>query len=80
MCIVRISSRWASVDLAHPVTSVPLKSDTRSATIPRRKARRRKMDKPRMIGMNRPYIPNSKADSRRKKPFMGAHRKGKVKK
>lgn len=29
------------------------------------------MGKPKMIGMFKPYTPNSKADSRRKKPFTG---------
>lgn len=38
------------------------------------------MGKPRMIGMNKTYIPNSKADRKRNKPFMGAHKKGKAKK
>ena len=33
------------------------------------------MGKPRMIGMIKPYTPNSKADRRRKNPF----KKGKVK-
>lgn len=37
------------------------------------------MGKPRMIGMFKPSIPNSKADQKRNKPF-GAHKKGKVKK
>lgn len=38
------------------------------------------MGKPRIYGMNKPFIPNSKADSRRKKPFTGAQKKGKAKK
>ena len=37
------------------------------------------MGKPRIIGMFKPCVPNSKADSRRKKPF-GVHKKGKEKK
>ena len=36
------------------------------------------MGKPKMLGMNKAYIPNSKADNRRKKPF--PHKKGKAKK
>lgn len=38
------------------------------------------MGKPRMLGMLKQYIPNSKADRRRNKPFKGAHKKGKAKK
>ena len=38
------------------------------------------MGKPRIIGMFKPCIPNSKADRRRNKPFPGAHKKGKAKK
>lgn len=38
------------------------------------------MGKPKMYGMNKTFIPNSKADSRRKKPFTGAQKKGKAKK
>lgn len=34
----------------------------------------------RIYGMKTKCIPNSKADSRRKKPFPGAHKKGKAKK
>lgn len=37
------------------------------------------MGKPRMIGMFKPCIPNSKADQKRNKSF-GVHKKGKVKK
>lgn len=37
------------------------------------------MGKPKMYGMNKTYIPNSKADQKRNKPF-GAHKKGKAKK
>ena len=33
-----------------------------------------------MFGMIKTYIPNSKADSKRKKPFPGAPKKGKAKK
>ena len=38
------------------------------------------MGKPRMIGMNKPFIPNSKADQKRNKPFKGAQKKGTAKK
>lgn len=38
------------------------------------------MSKDRIYGMKTKYIPNAKADSRRKKPFPGAHKKGKAKK
>lgn len=38
------------------------------------------MGKPRMYGYYKPCVPNNKADQRRNKPFMGAHKKGKVKK
>jgi hypothetical protein len=38
------------------------------------------MGKPRMIGMNKTFIPNSKADQKRNKLFKGAHKKGKAKK
>lgn len=38
------------------------------------------MGKARIYGLKTKYIPNSKADSRRKKPFTGAHKKGKAKK
>jgi hypothetical protein len=38
------------------------------------------MGKARIYGMKTTYIPNSKADSRRKKPFPGAQKKGKAKK
>lgn len=38
------------------------------------------MGKPKMIGMFKPYTPNSKADRRRKKPFTGAQKKGNAKK
>lgn len=38
------------------------------------------MGKPRMIGMIKPYTPNSKADQKRNKPFVGVHKKGKAKK
>ena len=34
------------------------------------------MAKAKMYGMNKTFIPNSKADSRRKKPFTGAQKKG----
>lgn len=37
------------------------------------------MGKAKMIGMFKPYTPNNKADSRRKKPFR-VHKKGKAKK
>lgn len=37
------------------------------------------MGKPRMIGAFKPYTPNNKA-GRMKKPFTGAHKKGKAKK
>ena len=42
--------------------------------------RRMSMGKPRMLGYYKPAVPNSKADQRRNKPFMGVHKKGKVKK
>jgi hypothetical protein len=35
-----------------------------------------KMAKPRMYGMNKPYVPNSKADKKKINPF-GKKRKGK---
>ena len=35
------------------------------------------MGKPKMYGMNKTFIPNSKADQRRNKPF---HKKGEAKK
>ena len=35
------------------------------------------MGKAKMYGMNKTFIPNSKADSRRKKPFTGAQTKPK---
>lgn len=38
------------------------------------------MGKPKMYGMNKTFIPNSKADSRLKKPFPGVPKKGKAKK
>jgi hypothetical protein len=38
------------------------------------------MGKPKMYGMFKPYIPNSKADQKRNKPFRGAQKKGKAKK
>lgn len=38
------------------------------------------MGKPKMIGMFKPYTPNRKTDGKRKKPFTGAHKKGKAKK
>ena len=38
------------------------------------------MGKPRLIGMNKPFTPNSKADQKRNKPFVGVHKKGKAKK
>lgn len=38
------------------------------------------MGKAKMLGMNKPFIPNSKADQRRNKPFKGANKKGKAKK
>ena len=38
------------------------------------------MAKAKMYGMNKPFVLNSKADNRRKKPFTGAHKKGKAKK
>ena len=38
------------------------------------------MGKPKLYGMNKTYIPNSKEDSRRKKPFKGTQMKGKSKK
>lgn len=38
------------------------------------------MGKPKMYGMNKPFVPNSKADSRQKKPLTGAPKKGKAKK
>lgn len=34
------------------------------------------MEKPRMIGIFKPSIPNSKADQKRNKPFRGAQKKG----
>ena len=37
------------------------------------------MGKAKMLGMNKPFIPNTKADQKRNKPF-GAHKKGKGKK
>lgn len=37
------------------------------------------MGKPKMMGMFKPYTPNSKADQKRHKPF-GVHKKGKAKK
>ena len=38
--------------------------------------RRKQMGKPKMIGMNKPYIPNAKADAKRGNPF-GKKGKGK---
>ena len=38
------------------------------------------MGKPRIIGMNKTFIPNSKADQKRNKPLKGAHKKGNAKK
>lgn len=38
------------------------------------------MGKARMYGMYKPFIPNSKADRKRNKPFQGAQKKGKAKK
>ena len=38
------------------------------------------MGKARTYGMNKPYIPNNKADKKRNKPFTGAQKKGKAKK
>lgn len=38
------------------------------------------MSKPKMYGINQKYIPNARADQKRNKPFMGAHKKGKAKK
>ena len=38
------------------------------------------MAKPKMYGMNKTFIPNSKADQRRNKPFKGVQKKGKDKK
>jgi hypothetical protein len=40
----------------------------------------KRMGKPKMLGYFKPCVPNSKADQRRNKPFMGVHKKGKVKK
>ena len=37
------------------------------------------MGKPKMFGMNKTFIPNSKADQRRNKKFTGAQKKGKEK-
>lgn len=37
------------------------------------------MGKPRMIGQDKPFVPNAKADSRRKKPLGFTQKKGKVK-
>lgn len=37
------------------------------------------MGKPKMFGMNKTFIPNSKADQKRNKPFKGAQKKGKEK-
>lgn len=37
------------------------------------------MGKPKMYGMNKTFIPNSKADQKRNKPF-GTHKKGMEKK
>lgn len=37
------------------------------------------MGRPKMIGAFKPYTPNNKA-SKRKDPFKGAHKKGKVRK
>lgn len=36
------------------------------------------MGKPKIYGMNKTFVPNSKADQKRNKPFTGAHKKGKV--
>ena len=38
------------------------------------------MSKARMYGMNKSFIPNSKADRKRNNPFKGVHKKGKAKK
>jgi hypothetical protein len=38
------------------------------------------MGKAKLLGMNKPFIPNSRADQKRNKPFTGAHKKGKEKK
>lgn len=38
------------------------------------------MGKPKMYGMNKTFIPNSKADQKRNKPFFDAQKKGKEKK
>lgn len=38
------------------------------------------MGKPKMYGMNKTFIPNSKADQKRNKPFRGTQKKGKAKK
>lgn len=38
------------------------------------------MGKAKMIGMNKIFVPNSKADQKRTKPFTGVHKKGKAKK
>lgn len=38
------------------------------------------MGKAKMYGMNKTFIPNSKADQKRNKPFRGAPKKGKAKK
>ena len=36
------------------------------------------MAKAKIYGMNKPFIPNSKADQKRNKPFTGAQKKGKI--
>jgi hypothetical protein len=46
----------------------------------RNKRKVSKMGKPKMLGYFKPCVPNSKADQRRSKPFVGVHKKGKVKK
>lgn len=38
------------------------------------------MSKARIYGMNKTFIPNSKADRKRNKPFPGTQKKGKAKK
>lgn len=38
------------------------------------------MGKPKKIGMSVSFVPNSKADRKKKKPFVGAQKKGKAKK
>lgn len=38
------------------------------------------MAKPKMYGMNKTFIPNSKPDQKRNKPFKCVHKKGKAKK